>query len=253
MTTVASQITSLTSVYSIVYSDAFDRKHQSSTSLAFVWGIPRTNGQSRGKCFHLMTSSWSVLPLVVTDISSSATTHTKIFTAQRPWLWPMILNSYLGRLSLPMCVPNLRTISFTPFISKAIKKPWKFAKIKISKFRQKLNSPNIKAPRHWPLCGEFPAQMASNAENVSIWWRHHVNHYLFLHCHLDVWPWKSETIRGTLTINLLMRVLNLITICPVNFGLSHSHHLYQKAGQKSMTIRQNSKISGRSHVREENT
>ena len=38
---------------------------------------------------------------------------------------------------------------------------------------------NIKAPRHWPLCGEFtgtgelPAQMACNAENVSIWWRHH--------------------------------------------------------------------------------
>ena len=24
-----------------------------------------------------------------------------------------------------------------------------------------------------PLTGEFPAQMASNAENVSIWWRHH--------------------------------------------------------------------------------
>ena len=22
--------------------------------------------------------------------------------------------------------------------------------------------------------GEFPTQMASNAENVSIWWRHHV-------------------------------------------------------------------------------
>ena len=38
---------------------------------------------------------------------------------------------------------------------------------------------NIKAPRHWPLCGEFtgtgefPAQRASYAENVSIWWRHH--------------------------------------------------------------------------------
>ena len=24
-----------------------------------------------------------------------------------------------------------------------------------------------------PVSGEFPAQMASNAENVSIWWRHH--------------------------------------------------------------------------------
>ena len=25
-----------------------------------------------------------------------------------------------------------------------------------------------------PMTGEFPAQRASNAENVSIWWRHHV-------------------------------------------------------------------------------
>ena len=36
---------------------------------------------------------------------------------------------------------------------------------------------NIKAPRHRPLhgafTGEFPAQMASNAENVSIWWCRH--------------------------------------------------------------------------------
>ena len=24
-----------------------------------------------------------------------------------------------------------------------------------------------------PVTDEFPAQMASNAENVSIWWRHH--------------------------------------------------------------------------------
>ena len=26
-----------------------------------------------------------------------------------------------------------------------------------------------------PMTGEFPAQMARNAENVSIWWRHHVS------------------------------------------------------------------------------
>ena len=24
-----------------------------------------------------------------------------------------------------------------------------------------------------PVTGEFPAQRASNAENISIWWRHH--------------------------------------------------------------------------------
>ena len=29
--------------------------------------------------------------------------------------------------------------------------------------------------RNSPGTGEFPAQMASNAENVSIWWRHHGN------------------------------------------------------------------------------
>ena len=62
MTKMASQITSLTVVYSTVYSDADQIKHQSSASLAFVWGfhrdrwIPRTKGQLRGKCFHLMTS-----------------------------------------------------------------------------------------------------------------------------------------------------------------------------------------------------
>ena len=56
-------ITSLTIVYSTVYLDADQRKHQSFAPLAFVWGIhrdrwiPRTKGQLRGKCFHLMTSS----------------------------------------------------------------------------------------------------------------------------------------------------------------------------------------------------
>ena len=65
MTTTASQITSFKVLYSTVYSDADQRNHQSSASLAFVWGIhrdrwiPRTKGQLRGKCFHLMTSSCS--------------------------------------------------------------------------------------------------------------------------------------------------------------------------------------------------
>ena len=30
-----------------------------------------------------------------------------------------------------------------------------------------------------PGAGEFPAQMASYAENVSIWWRHHVLAFMF--------------------------------------------------------------------------
>ena len=39
MGAIASLITSLTIVYSTVYSDADQRKQQSSASLAFVWGI----------------------------------------------------------------------------------------------------------------------------------------------------------------------------------------------------------------------
>ena len=41
MSTMASQITSLTIVYSTVYSGTYERKHQSSASLAFVRGIHR--------------------------------------------------------------------------------------------------------------------------------------------------------------------------------------------------------------------
>ena len=70
---------------------------------------------------------------------------------------------------------------------------------------------NIKAPRHWPLCGEFtgtgecPAQRASNAENVSIWWRHHACRSLHLSFEIAIvlqsnpfafangchWMWKA--------------------------------------------------------------
>ena len=65
MCAIGSQITSLTTVYSAVYSDAVQRKHQSSASLAFVRGIHRWPVNSphkwrvtRKSFFHLMTSSW---------------------------------------------------------------------------------------------------------------------------------------------------------------------------------------------------
>ena len=41
MGTITSQITSITIVYSTVYSGADQSKHQSSASLAFVWGVHR--------------------------------------------------------------------------------------------------------------------------------------------------------------------------------------------------------------------
>ena len=61
---IASQITSLTIVYSSVYSDAdkknikFPRHWPLCREFTGDRWIPRINGQLRGKCFHLMTSSW---------------------------------------------------------------------------------------------------------------------------------------------------------------------------------------------------
>ena len=77
MGAIASQITSLTSVYSTVYSGANQSKHQSSASLAFVWVIHLGPVNSPHKCpvtrkfvFHLMTSSCIVWPRASMLLSS---------------------------------------------------------------------------------------------------------------------------------------------------------------------------------------
>ena len=48
---------------------------------------------------------------------------------------------------------------------------------------------------------EFPAQMASNAENVSIWWRHHVMHmWKLLPCVMITISYFNDRILGCLKI-----------------------------------------------------
>ena len=56
MSAMASQIPSLTIVYSIVYSGTDQRKHQSSASLSFVWGIHRwlVNSPHKGPVIRKM-------------------------------------------------------------------------------------------------------------------------------------------------------------------------------------------------------
>ena len=72
MGVIASEITSLTIVYSIVYSDADQRKHQSSVSLAFVRGIHRGPVNTPHKWpvtrkIHLMMSSCQDLGCLCED------------------------------------------------------------------------------------------------------------------------------------------------------------------------------------------
>ena len=78
MGTVASQITSLTIVYSTVYSDADHRKHQSSASLAFVWGIHRGPVNSP----HKWPVTRKMLPFddVIMDLSPAQSQNTEKYT-----------------------------------------------------------------------------------------------------------------------------------------------------------------------------
>ena len=106
MSVMASQITSLTIVYSRVYSGADQRKYQtSSASLAFVRGIHRSPANSSHKgpatryFFHVMTSSWAapVLSLQSTRITNRCSKYRRwgnimrvYWVAVRLWLWEMI-------------------------------------------------------------------------------------------------------------------------------------------------------------------
>ena len=56
--------------------------------------------------------------------------------------------------------------------------------------RRSKKTPKLRVIGLWGT-GEFPAQMASNAENVSIWWRHH-----------GVWLCLQETWQATQTIHV---------------------------------------------------
>ena len=53
--------------------------------------------------------------------------------------------------------------------------------------------------------GEFPAQMASNAENVSIWWRHHA-HEIYLHVAFLI---KQSRHRNSIYTILVTMLLNI--------------------------------------------
>ena len=46
-----------------------------------------------------------------------------------------------------------------------------------------------------PGTGEFPTQMASNAENVSIWWHHHGNSYTCKMTYVETAPRTQEVQR----------------------------------------------------------
>ena len=117
MTTVASQITSVTIVYSTVYSDADQRKHQSSASLAFVRGIHRGPGNSP----HKWPVTRKMFPFDDVILYSFPRLHPLALSlaplAISPQSSPFLALSFLCIISSLCCLhPRLVSFSF-PFLS----------------------------------------------------------------------------------------------------------------------------------------
>ena len=108
MDTIASQITSLTIVYSTVYSDADKRKYQSSASLAFVWGIHRRPVNSP----HKWPVTRKMFPfddvIMVPDVVQVTKTHVIVL-----WLLPNLATLILCNIIQIHETTNTLSISDT--------------------------------------------------------------------------------------------------------------------------------------------
>ena len=86
-----------------------------------------------------------------------------------------------------------------------------------------------------PVTGEFPAQRASNAENISIWWRHHVR---------SIYPmegeWQFQCIYGKRTLSTLTLVGHRLAQCWLqyeswSFKISLSFNDFSVRGSNHIT------------------
>ena len=101
------------------------------------------------KCFHLVTSSWHGLVLLCFVMAMSAVFFPYPCALQWRHNWSDSVSNHQPHDCLPNRLFRRR-----------------------SKRTSKLLVTGLCAGNS-PVTGEFPAQMASNAENVSIWWCHH--------------------------------------------------------------------------------
>ena len=119
MGAIASQITSLTMVYSIVYSDADQRKHQSSPSLAFVRWIHRGPVNAA----HKWPVTRKMFPFDDVIMKTFFYVHLSVYKSLHLLTVPillvfLVLNKYIYELSSGMtwnsflhCWPSVRGIS----------------------------------------------------------------------------------------------------------------------------------------------
>ena len=243
MGTIASQITSFTIVYSTFYSDADQRKHQSSASLAFVWGSHRRRVNSPHKwpatrkmfpfddvIMHtLKTQTFCSMSSVMLNnvvlpakwiksvdiqrnfrrIRCRGSIRTDIFTSASVGTWVTLQDSFPhfygpslevlkdGNRVLPMsifvepiilqilgrhCLDHLSVLSLLWYQNECddVSNYRRFDCLLNCLFRRESKrTSKLLAAGLWegnpPVTGELSSQRAGNAENVSIWWRHHAS------------------------------------------------------------------------------
>ena len=74
-----------------------------------------------------------------------------------------------------------------------------------------------------PVTGEFPAQRASNAENVSIWWRHHEEFDLVIAKYYGL---STRGIYLPYTLQLYLEIKSSIVICRSQWNPDESLSLF---------------------------
>ena len=168
MNTIASQITSVSVVYSTICSGTKQRKHQSSITLAFVWEIHRwpVNSPHRGPV------TWKIFPF------DDVITLPMLFVWVTCITYDMLVYLHIETNDIILilwasCAVLLRRRQVTAMTSRFT------CQLSVSCARTH-NKGKSKACVTGPLWGEstadrrIPAQRDSNAENVSIWWRHNI-------------------------------------------------------------------------------
>ena len=163
MGAIASQITSLTIVYSTVYSDADQRKHQSSVSLAFVRGIHRGPVNSP----HKWPVTRKMFPFDdVIMISTSFIVQIQFcvkwlqFFVSKPPIYKSLLWGHNERDDV---LNHWVSIVCSTVCSGANQR----------KHQSSVSLTFVRGDT--PVTDGFPSQRASNTWNISIWWRHQVS------------------------------------------------------------------------------
>ena len=185
MRAMASQITSLTIVYSTVYSGADQRKHRSFASLAFVRGIypSPVNSPHNGPVSRKMFPFDDVIMqrcavLVICEANHRWTVDSLGLYEQTSARSGAKNDKFYCR----KCVSKCRGWNIGHFVWTSLHwrhdghggvsnhQPHDYSLNHLFRRRSKKTS-NL---RPWPFKGNsFSAQWASNTENVPIWWRHH--------------------------------------------------------------------------------